>query len=88
MSYTEQQKALFLQSKQGEFAVGLHSIPKPGNDEVLIQVYSVALNPVDYKIQEFGVFVENYPAVIGEDIAGTVVEVGEGVSNFVEGDKV
>ncbi|KAG1759322.1 chaperonin 10-like protein [Suillus occidentalis] len=88
MSDTEQQKALFLQSKQGEFAVGLHSIPKPGNDEVLIKVYSAALNPVDYKIQEYGMFVENYPAVIGEDIAGTVVEVGEGVSNFVEGDKV
>jgi NADPH:quinone reductase-like Zn-dependent oxidoreductase len=88
MSDTKQQKALFLQSKQGKFAVGLHSIPKPGKDDLLIQVYSAALNPVDYKIQEHGFFVEKYPAVLGEDIAGIVDEVGEGVRNFVKGDRV
>ncbi|KAG1775967.1 chaperonin 10-like protein [Suillus placidus] len=85
---TKQQNALFLQSKQGQFAVGLHSIPKPGKDELLIQVFSAALNPIDYKIQERGGFVKNYPAVLGEDIAGMVNEVGEGVHNFVKGDRV
>ncbi|KAG1883484.1 chaperonin 10-like protein [Suillus subluteus] len=88
MSDTKQQKALFLQSKHGQFAVGPHSIPKPGKDEILIQVYSAALNPVDYKIQEHGVYVENYPAILGEDIAGIVVEVGEGVHHIVKGDRV
>jgi len=88
MSDTKQQKALFLQSKQGQFVVGSHSIPKPGKDELLIQVYSAALNPVDYKVQEQGIFVENYPAIIGEDIAGMVDEVGEGVRNFMKGDRV
>ncbi|KAG2149024.1 chaperonin 10-like protein [Suillus bovinus] len=88
MSDTKQQKALFLQSQKGQFAVGLNSIPKPGKDEVLIQVHSAALNPVDYKVQEHGIFVEKYPAVLGEDIAGIVEEVGEGVRNFVKGDKV
>ncbi|KAG1743498.1 chaperonin 10-like protein [Suillus lakei] len=88
MSNTQQQKALFLQSKQGQFAVGSYSIPKPGKDDLLIKVYSAALNPIDYKIQEYGVFVEKYPAVLGEDIAGLVEEVGEGVRNFAKGDKV
>ncbi|KAG2145218.1 chaperonin 10-like protein [Suillus clintonianus] len=88
MSDTQQQKALFLQSKQGKFAVGSRSIPKPGKDELLIKVYSAALNPVDHKVQEYGVFVEQYPAVLGEDIAGLVVETGENVRNFAKGDKV
>ncbi|KAG2036274.1 chaperonin 10-like protein [Suillus americanus] len=88
MSDTKQQKALFLQSKQGQFAVGPHNIPKPGKDEVLIQVYSAALNPVDYKVQEHGLYIENYPAILGEDIAGIVVEVGEGVHHIAKGDRV
>ncbi|KAG2087811.1 chaperonin 10-like protein [Suillus discolor] len=88
MSDTKQQKALFLKSKHGQFAIGLNSIPKPGKDEVLIKVYSAALNPVDYKVQELGGFVEKYPAVLGEDIAGIIDEVGEGVLNFAKGDRI
>ncbi|KIJ60387.1 hypothetical protein HYDPIDRAFT_170285 [Hydnomerulius pinastri MD-312] len=85
---SQQQKALFLQSKQGKFAVGQRNIPKPGQGQLLVKIHSTALNPVDYKIQETGIFVENYPAVLGSDIAGTVEEVGEGVHNFSKGDKV
>lgn len=85
---SQQQKALFLQSKQGEFAIGLRSIPKPGRGELLIKVFSAALNPIDYKIQENGLFVNIYPAILGVDIAGIVDEVGEGVHTFVKGDKV
>ena len=38
------------------------------------------MNPVDWKIQKHGWFVNEYPAVLGTDIAGEVVELGEGVS--------
>jgi len=85
---SQQQKALFLQSKQGQFAVGLRSIPKPRKGELLIKICSAALNPVDYKIQEYGLFIEKYPALLGVDIAGLVEEVGEGVDTFVKGDRV
>jgi len=39
-------------------------------------------------IQKIGLFVENYPAVIGSDSSGEVEEVGEGVDNFKKGDRV
>ncbi|OJA19965.1 hypothetical protein AZE42_12053 [Rhizopogon vesiculosus] len=83
-----QQKALILLEKQGKFEVGSRSIPSPGTGQLLVKVQSVALNPVDYKIQEYGFFVDNYPAVLGVDIAGIVEEVGEGVENFSKGDNV
>lgn len=35
-----------------------------------------------------GYFIENYPMVLGEDIAGEVTEVGEGVTQFKKGDRV
>ncbi|KAG2153981.1 chaperonin 10-like protein [Suillus clintonianus] len=83
-----QQKALILLEKQGNFKVGSRSIPTPGTGQLLVKVYSAALNPVDYKIQVDGIFVTHYPAVLGVDIAGIVEELGEGVENFREGDKV
>ncbi|KAG2074185.1 GroES-like protein [Suillus decipiens] len=82
------QKALFLSEKQGKFEVGSRSIPSPGAGQLLVKVQSAALNPVDYKIQDYGLFLTDYPAVLGEDIAGTVEELGEGVDNFRKGDKV
>ncbi|KII89427.1 hypothetical protein PLICRDRAFT_109504 [Plicaturopsis crispa FD-325 SS-3] len=83
-----QQKALLLQSKQGEFEVGSRDIPKPGPGELLVKVQSAALNPVDWKIQAFGLFFNEYPVVLGSDAAGEVEEVGEGVTGYKKGDRV
>ncbi|KZT00562.1 GroES-like protein [Laetiporus sulphureus 93-53] len=83
-----QQKALLLASKQGPFAVGTVPIPKPGRGEILVRIQATALNPVDWKIQAYGIFIDKFPAVLGTDIAGTVEELGEGVTGFVNGDRV
>ncbi|KAH9481153.1 Zinc-type alcohol dehydrogenase-like protein C2E1P3.01 [Psilocybe cubensis] len=82
------QKALLLNSKYGNFVVSDIPRESPGVGEVLIKVQSAALNPVDWKIQRFGYLIDGYPAVLGSDIAGDVVEVGEGVSDFQKGDRV
>jgi NADPH:quinone reductase-like Zn-dependent oxidoreductase len=83
-----QQKALVLQSKFGEFAVGSTPIPKPGPGELLVKVQTAGLNPLDWKVQKYGVYVEKYPVVLGVNIAGDVEEIGEGVTNFSKGDRV
>ncbi|KAI0822570.1 GroES-like protein [Trametes gibbosa] len=88
MSAPTQQKALFLQAKQGEFVVDNRPVPAPGSGEVLIKNAATGLNPVDWKIQAYGVFVEVYPAVLGIDASGTVEEIGQGVTQFKPGDKV
>ncbi|KAG1805076.1 chaperonin 10-like protein [Suillus plorans] len=83
-----QQKALVLPQKQGNFELSSRSIPSPGVGQLLIKIQSAALNPVDYKIKDAEVVAIQYPAVLGTDIAGTVEELGEGVENFREGDRV
>ncbi|KIJ07711.1 hypothetical protein PAXINDRAFT_89974 [Paxillus involutus ATCC 200175] len=85
---SQQQKALFLESKQGKFVVGHRDIPSLGKGQLLVKIYSTALNPVDYKVQQTGVFVEKYPAILGVDMAGVVEDVGEDVQDFAKGDKV
>ena len=88
MSIPTQHKVLSLESKHGQFVVKAADTGKPGPGEVLIKVESAALNPLDWKIQAVGIFVETYPAVLGFDAAGTIVQLGEGVSSFAVGDRV
>jgi NADPH:quinone reductase-like Zn-dependent oxidoreductase len=82
------QKALFLEKKFGSLVLNETEIYKPGPGQVLIKIQATSLNPVDWKIQKYGVFVENYPAILGTDVAGDVEEVGEGVTEFKKGDRV
>lgn len=85
---SNKQKALVLPSKHGQFTVDLVDIPKPGHGQVLVKVEAAALNPVDHKIQQYGVVINEYPAILGQDIAGTVENIGEGVNQFKKGDRV
>lgn len=70
-------------------------IDKPviGNDEVLVKVVSVSINPVDVKSRAYEgvlnwIFEEKRPVILGWDISGEVVETGESVTDFKPGDEV
>ncbi|KAH7921663.1 GroES-like protein [Leucogyrophana mollusca] len=82
------QLALFLTQKSGSFSVDSVDVPFPRPGELLVRVHSIGLNPVDWKIQAAGLWVEEYPAILGHEVAGTVEVVGEGVSGFAKGDRV
>jgi NADPH:quinone reductase-like Zn-dependent oxidoreductase len=83
-----EQKALLLDSQQGNFTLGISKVYRPGPRQLLLKVKATALNPVDWKIQKFGFFVTDFPAVVGTDISGEVIAVGEGVTKFKVGDPV
>ena len=63
--------------------------PTPAPTHCLVRVGAVALNPVDTYIRS-GAVPMNLPSpfVVGCDLAGTVVEVGDKVRRFREGDRV
>ncbi|KAL0576496.1 hypothetical protein V5O48_005471 [Marasmius crinis-equi] len=82
------QKALYLVEKQGSFAIRERDIPTPAAGDLLVKIKAVALNPLDWKVQATGMFVDTYPAILGLDIAGDVEQVGEGVEGFGIGDRV
>ncbi|KAK7915040.1 GroES-like protein [Apiospora marii] len=60
----------------------------PAADEIVVKVAAVAINPSEWKMKEFGYLPLEYPHVLGSDVAGTVVKVGEGVTRFKAGDRV
>lgn len=73
--------------------IGFVDIPRPTikPDEMLVQVYAVGLNPIDYMIPK-GMFKPilrfQLPATLGSDLAGVVVEAGSRVTRFKPGDAV
>lgn len=63
--------------------------PTPGPGQVLIQVAASSVNPVDTKIRAGGrEMCPDLPAVLHMDVSGTVVALGDGVSDFQIGDRV
>ena len=48
--------------------------PYPGPGEILVEVYAVGLNPVDYKTATGGNTNWSYPHILGLDVAGKVAE--------------
>ncbi|WP_243076563.1 NADP-dependent oxidoreductase [Microbacterium sp. SS28] len=65
--------------------------PRPGAGEVLVRVAAAGLNQLDEKVRlgEFRqILPYRAPFVLGHDLAGTVAEVGAGVSTFAVGDEV
>lgn len=70
----------------------LRTIPVPAlaPGDALVRVRAAGLNPLDAKIRagKAGHAQHPLPAVLGIDMAGTVVAVGEGVQGFFAGDEV
>ncbi|KAL2824586.1 GroES-like protein [Aspergillus pseudoustus] len=64
-------------------------IPSPGPNQLLIRVVACGMNPKDWKAPELvGWPADGKPTNQGDDIAGYVEAMGEGVVGFHKGDKV
>jgi len=85
---TNVQKALVIPKRFGTPIVDTVAIPRPGKGQVLIKVHSVGLNPADARIWKEDLAKPTYPVILGFDVAGEVVEIGDGVRGFSKGDRV
>jgi NADPH:quinone reductase-like Zn-dependent oxidoreductase len=84
-------EALWLDSARAGFRVGPAPSPLPGAGEIVVRTRAIGLNPVDALpgLARRVVYPWlRYPAVLGTDVAGDVVQVGAGVRRFRLGDRV
>lgn len=68
--------------------VGQIPIPTPGAGEVLIRTTAVGVNAIDGQSRAGNGVALEFPAVLGWDLTGTVVALGEGVGDLAVGDDV
>lgn len=65
--------------------------PEPQHGEVLVRVHATSLNPIDWKIRSGAAkerFPQEFPAILGRDLAGEVAALGPGVTDFTQGQRV
>jgi NADPH:quinone reductase-like Zn-dependent oxidoreductase len=66
--------------------------PTPGPEEVVVKNRAVAVNPIDWVLQDQGTSMAfgwiKYPFVFGYDVAGEVIQTGNKVVRFKVGDRV
>ncbi|KAH5465942.1 hypothetical protein HBI22_163640 [Parastagonospora nodorum] len=82
------QAAWITEPKGNPLQVKEAPMPTAAKGQVVIKNKAIAVNPVDWKIQDYGIFLQKYPNVLGTDVAGEVHEVGEGVTHVKKGDRV
>lgn len=66
-------------------------VPEFGDNEVLVRVRATSVNPVDYKIRSGAAKARmpaEFPAILGRDLAGEVVDAGRNVTGFPKGMRV
>jgi len=80
----------WIEELNGEFTIRDSPRPTLKMNEVLIKVHAGGVNPLDTKIRagQAPHAKQPLPAVLGLDSAGTVEEVGPGVTAFNPGDEV
>src|SRR4051812_24125825 len=65
--------------------------PQPGANQLAVRVAGASINPIDWKLRSghYQKFMPlELPAVLGRDVAGTVLSVGSGVTGFTVGARV
>lgn len=89
----ESMKAVVIRSYGGTEVLETAEVPVPGvsEDEVLVRVHAVGVNPLDWKVRA-GHLAEmlpyTFPLIPGWDVSGTVEKAGKASGRVKEGDEI
>lgn len=86
-------KAVVMKQYGGVDALELRDMsePQPDAGELKVRVFVAGINPVDWKLRSGALrnrMPLELPTILGRDVAGEVVEVGDRVTEFAPGDRV
>lgn len=73
--------AAWLRTINQPLEIGPSDIHKPGRNELLIKNHAIAINPIDWMIQYGAYPAGQLPLILGSDVAGEIVEVGNSDNN-------
>jgi NADPH:quinone reductase-like Zn-dependent oxidoreductase len=87
-------KAIILKQFGGVENLLMTELPVPEimEDEVLVKIKSISINPVDVKTRAgkgvSAVLKNDHPMILGWDLSGTIETAGNSVKNFKTGDEI
>lgn len=84
----ERMLAMVLKEQKKPLELKEVAVPKPGPEQVLIQVHACGVCRTDLHILDGELTEPKLPLIIGHQIVGEVVQIGEKVSQFKVGERV
>ena len=83
-------QAALVHEANGAFLIAERPVPEISAGHVLVRIAASGVNPLDTKIRAGTAAHAKHPlpAILGMDLAGTVIQVGAGVTRFHVGDEV
>lgn len=91
IQFPARHRAAYVHDKGKAPQISDRSLGELNSHELAIKISATAINPVDWKIRDYGLFLVanwQYPAILGSDGSGTVVAVGKDVEGFNVGERV
>ncbi|KAJ1042182.1 hypothetical protein NDA11_003529 [Ustilago hordei] len=88
MSLPTSHKAAVVPEPGAQHTITDRSLSPLAADEIAVKITATAINPVDWKMRDYRIFLTEYPAVLGSDAAGEVVAVGSSVKSHSVGERV
>lgn len=84
------QKAIIIEQVGSPALPRERPIPEPGHNQLLVRVTTTSLSPADQKTRDEGLFFKEPPQVLGHEIAGEVIKLGQGTeaSEFSIGEHI
>ncbi|KAF3763461.1 zinc-binding oxidoreductase CipB [Cryphonectria parasitica EP155] len=76
---TPENHAAWISKAKGPLSISPAPYTPPGPDQVVVRVHAIAMNLIDWMKQEVGDMMYGwikYPFILGNDVAGEIVEVG------------
>jgi NADPH:quinone reductase-like Zn-dependent oxidoreductase len=72
--------AIIPEAKVHPYKVSPYPYSPPSTNELVVRTHALAINPADWVVQKLGVLIapDAYPAVVGCDVAGEIIELGPG----------
>lgn len=74
-----------------DFPLPIASAQQLKADEMLVEIKAAGVNPVDYKMAtgNYSIMmpIKQFPHIVGNDMAGTIVGIGGAVKKFKMGDE-
>ncbi|WP_433365119.1 NADP-dependent oxidoreductase [Actinoplanes sp. CA-142083] len=77
-----------LVEKYGEYTVGEIETPHAGPGQIQVRIEAASLNAIDPRVASGALVDLTFPHVPGCDFAGTVTEIGDGVTSYEMGDLI
>jgi len=87
-------KAVFIQQYGGNDVLQYGDVVRPGlggPEHIMVRIHAASINPMDHRMRSgLTRIVLNYalPMILGHDLSGTVIEVGDKATKFKVGDEV